>query len=74
MPMKNFHTHTTFCDGKNSAEEMVISAIEKGFCALGFSGHSYETYSPDFCMTIDGTEAYKKEVLRLKYKYADKIK
>lgn len=74
MPMKNFHTHTTFCDGKSSAEEMVISAIEKGFCALGFSGHSYETYDPDYCMTIDGTEKYKKEVLRLKDKYADKIK
>ena len=25
----NYHTHCTFCDGKNTAEEMVLSAIEK---------------------------------------------
>ena len=40
MIKENFHTHTTFCDGSHSAEEMVLSAIEKGFTALGFSGHS----------------------------------
>jgi len=27
----NFHTHSTFCDGKNTPEENVISAIKKGF-------------------------------------------
>lgn len=27
----NLHSHTTFCDGKNSAEEMVVSAIDHGF-------------------------------------------
>lgn len=31
--LTNYHTHTAFCDGKNSAEEMVLSAIdyENGF-------------------------------------------
>ena len=27
--LSNYHTHTTFCDGKNTAEEVVLSAIEK---------------------------------------------
>ena len=36
----NFHTHTTFSDGKNTPEEMILSAIQKGISILGFSDHS----------------------------------
>ncbi len=74
MIKKNFHTHTTFCDGKSSAEEMVISAIEKGFCALGFSAHSYEEYDDSWCISPDNMPKYKAEIFRLKEKYIDKIK
>ena len=35
MRYSNFHTHTTFCDGKNTAEEMVRAAITAGCPALG---------------------------------------
>ena len=35
----NFHTHTVFCDGKNTAREMAEKAMELGFTHLGFSGH-----------------------------------
>ena len=38
--LQNLHTHTTYCDGKNTAEEMVQKAIELGFKSLGFSGHA----------------------------------
>ena len=58
MIKTSFHTHTTFCDGKNTPEEMVVAAIEKGFVALGFSTHSPsspggipQTYT---CTDIDG--------------------
>ena len=34
----NFHCHTQYCDARANAEEFVISAIEKGFKKLGFSG------------------------------------
>lgn len=37
---QNLHTHTTFCDGKNTAEEMILAALELGMDSLGFSGHS----------------------------------
>ena len=30
-PIANYHTHTNFCDGKDSAEDIVKIAIEKGF-------------------------------------------
>ena len=72
MIKANFHTHTIFCDGKNTAEEMVQSAIEQDMTAIGFSGHSYsdtETYGmkPEVCAE------YRKEVLCLKEKYGEQI-
>ena len=74
MIKTNFHTHTIFCDGKDTAEEMVIAAIEKGFTKLGFSGHSYVTYGDSFGMNHDVLTKYKSEINRLKEKYKDKIK
>lgn len=70
----NYHTHTTFCDGKSTAEEMVKKAIELGFSEIGFSGHSYTAFDLEPCMTLEGTELYKKEITALKEKYKDKIK
>ena len=62
----NFHTHTCLCDGANTPEEVVISALEKGFDHLGFSGHV--DISPE--MDIP---AYRKEIRRLQVKYGDRI-
>ena len=67
MPLlANFHTHTTFCDGKNTAEEMVQQALALGFTQLGFSGHM----DPDIHMDI---QAYFTEIRRLADIYSDKI-
>jgi len=71
--LQNLHTHSTFCDGIDTPEQMVNIAISKGFSGIGFSGHSYMHYAKDHSMSLDGTEEYKKEVLRLKKAYADKI-
>ena len=70
----NYHTHTTYCDGKSSAEDMVQKAIELGLSEIGFSGHSYTEFDLEPCMTREGTELYKKEINALKDKYKDKIK
>jgi histidinol-phosphatase (PHP family) len=69
--LTNYHTHTTFCDGKNTAEELVLQAIDLGFDALGFSGHGYTSQDNTYCM--QNTKAYIEEVKRLKEKYAKKI-
>ena len=61
--LTNFHTHTTFCDGQNTPEEMVLAAIEKGFSALGFSGHGYTTFDTSYCIT--DTDGYCREIKRL---------
>lgn len=69
----DFHVHTTFCDGSDSAEEIVIAAIEKNMKKIGFSGHSYTYFDECYCMTKSKTEEYKSEIARLKEKYSDKI-
>ena len=49
--LTNFHTHTTFCDGKATAEDMVLSALETGFC------------SPDtLCGMFEQTKLWLKEI------------
>lgn len=67
--LQNLHTHTVFCDGKDTPEEVVQKAIEKGFFSVGFSGHSYMTYSEYYVSRPDYTEEYKAEINRLKEKY-----
>ena len=74
MILSNFHTHTSFCDGKDSAEELVLRAIELGCSEIGFSGHSFVEFDKECCMSITGCEEYKKEIIALREKYADKIK
>ncbi len=69
--LANYHTHTTFCDGKNTPEEIVLYAIEKGFSSIGFSGHGYTPFDLRYCMK--DTEGYIKDISRLKDKYNKKI-
>ena len=71
--MTDYHVHTSFCDGADDAETVVLSAIEKGVEILGFSGHSYNPFDVGYCMEKD-TSAYRAEIERLKKKYKDKIK
>ena len=52
MVKRDFHMHTTFCDGKSSAEEMVLAAIAKGLDVMGFSGHAYTSLDTTWCMSI----------------------
>ena len=74
MSFSNYHTHTTYCDGKNTPEELILQALRLGCPALGFSGHSYTWFDESYCMTLAGTAAYRQEITRLKEKYSGKIK
>lgn len=77
VPKMNFHTHTTYCDGKESVEEMVQAAIAKGFVRLGFSGHGFNDFRPEdqdiWCMRPEDVPLYQAEVRALAEKYQDKI-
>ncbi len=74
MTFSNFHTHTSYCDGKDSPEELVKHAIMLGCPAIGFSGHGYTEFDESYCMSLEGELQYKEEILSLKDKYKGKIK
>lgn len=73
MFISNCHTHTIYCDGKNTAREMVEAAIGKGFVSLGFSGHSPMKQNNGWTMTLEGTEKYIAEINSLKGEYDGRI-
>ena len=73
MIRSNCHTHTRYCDGKNTAEEMVRAAIDNGFESLGFSGHSPMFFENDWAMSEENLGEYIREIRSLKEKYADQI-
>ena len=70
--LSNVHSHTTFSDGKNTAEEMVQAALGLGFHTLGFSEHGPADYD-DAAMPAERMGDYRAEVLRLREKYAERI-
>ncbi len=71
-PRCNLHTHTNLCDGANTAEEMVLGAIEAGCEVLGFSGHA-PLDGEDWAMSEADMAIYIAEVSRLREKYRDRI-
>lgn len=74
MIPSNYHTHTLFCDGKNTPEEIVREAIRLGCPELGFSGHSYMPFYESYCMTPDGSQEYMAAIRKLQETYGDKIR
>ena len=68
------HTHSIYCDGKDTLEEMVLSAIKKGFDSIGFSGHSYMDIYAEFSMSEEKAARYRAEIAALQEKYADRIR
>ncbi len=55
----NYHTHSTWCDGRCTVEGMADGAEEKGFAALGFSSHAMLPADPlDWPLTAPRLAAY----------------
>ncbi len=73
MILQELHTHTTYCDGKNTPEEMVRAALQKGLVRIGFSGHSCTDFDTSWCMRADDIPAYCAEIAALKEKYRGQI-
>ena len=69
----DFHTHTNFCDGKNSAEEMVLAAIDAGMPSIGITTHSYTDFDTSYCIPKERIDEYRAEIARLKETYRDRI-
>ena len=69
----NLHTHSTWCDGKSTTEEMVLAAIEHGFDVLGFSGHCMFPFSSSWHIPVNNIPGYCEEVKDLKKKYKNQL-
>jgi len=73
----NYHTHTTYSDGKNSMEEYVKVAIDNNFSEIGFSDHFILLPSgsfPPYSMKLNDLTKYINEARSLRKKYRSKIK
>ena len=46
----DLHVHSLFCDGKDTPEDIVKMAIEKGIKNLGIVVHSYLPFDKDYCL------------------------
>lgn len=73
MRLQDLHTHSVFDDGSASLEEMVVSAIGKGLCGIGLSGHSPIENEHTWTIPLSRLPEYCAEAKRLKEKYREKI-
>ena len=73
MLLANYHVHSDYCDGRNTIEELVIAGVNAGFVSMGLSSHFPLPFPNDWTMKETNIEAYFKEILRLKEKYASVI-
>ncbi len=73
MCKTDLHVHSTFSDGNDSIEEIILQAIDMGMTKVGISDHSYTYFDESYCIKKSDIPIYIKEVLSLKKKYKDKI-
>ena len=74
IPRSNLHTHTTYCDGKNTPEEIILQAIENGMETLGFSEHSTFPFDKvEYSLREEKINTYRKEIIKLRTQYGDRI-
>jgi histidinol-phosphatase (PHP family) len=71
----NYHTHSTWCDGKDTPEAMVLAAIDRGFEAIGFSSHAMLPRPVlDWVLSPESAPRYASEIRSLAEKYAGRIR
>lgn len=61
----NFHSHTQFCDGKDTLEAIAASAAAMGFKFLGFTPHSPMPIPSPANMLAESVPLYLAEVKRV---------
>lgn len=74
MLHSNFHTHSTYSDGRDVPRELIEAALACGFSSLGFSDHAPENTGDNTVMKLENERAYRTEIATLAAEYADRIK
>ncbi|MCI8526189.1 MAG: histidinol-phosphatase [Oscillospiraceae bacterium] len=73
MTLRNYHTHTVWCDGKHTVDEMAQAAVSQGLQALGFSGHSYTAFDKSCCMALADIPRYVAGVQAARTRYQGQL-
>ena len=74
IALQNLHTHSTWCDGRDTVEATVLQALELGFDSVGFSEHSPMFYAPTHGMDRDAVGKYLADVRSVGERYRDRIR
>ena len=72
LDKQDFHMHTCFCDGADTPENMVLSAIDKGLKRVGVCCHSITELNAEN-VSLESELKFRETMANLKEKYADKI-
>src|SRR5688572_19686186 len=62
----NYHTHSTFCDGKKSIEDTITAAQKFSMPAVGISSHAPLPFERKWCMKPSDLDIYISELQRVK--------
>ena len=69
----SYHTHSTFCDGKASMEDVCLKALELNMSALAFTSHAPVPFDNDFSLNFEQLMDYRCEFDRLNALYGKQI-
>lgn len=73
IPKSNLHTHSSFCDGRDTPIDIARAAMDADMETLGFSGHSFVAFDPDYSMTPENTKQYRAEICRLRESFRGRL-
>ncbi|WP_321436768.1 histidinol-phosphatase [uncultured Bacteroides sp.] len=73
MNLTNYHSHTSFCDGRAPMADFVKEAVRQGFTSYGISSHAPLPFPTRWTMEKEDVMSYIEEFKGLKNEYQDKI-
>ena len=73
MITQNLHMHSTWDDGKNSIEEMILASKAAGLTSVGISLHGPMPFATTWGCRMEKIPAYIAEMRALQKKYAGEI-
>lgn len=62
----NYHTHSTWCDGKKSVPDVIAKAEALKMAAIGLSSHAPLPFPRSWCMKEENLDAYLSQIRTLK--------
>ncbi|WP_421919721.1 histidinol-phosphatase [Marinifilum sp.] len=73
MTYFSYHTHSSYCDGKENPEDYIKQGILQGLRAIGFSSHAPIPVATAWAMKTSNIDSYIQEINQLKEKYKNEI-